>query len=211
MPAQLLTAEDFAATRFDLPEGGRWSELIAGEVVRREPPDDTHGTVVLNLSKAVADCLHAAASTSGSHRDATSELTAVTESMQPAYACFDHPLVVRRQPDTVLSPPMCLLGGAWFQELDEVVTTTVPQLVAEIASTNDRRREMGQRVKLYRDLGVSAVWVIDPQESTVHIYPADEPSYELVAEETLDGGNLLPGFLYPVADLFREPQWWRPS
>ena len=50
---QSLTAELFAAQRFDLPDDGRWTELVAGRVVALGPPEPIHGTVVLNLTKAL--------------------------------------------------------------------------------------------------------------------------------------------------------------
>ena len=50
-----LTAEEFADQRWTLPEDGRWSELITGEVNHLAPPDMRHGTSVLNLSKRLAE------------------------------------------------------------------------------------------------------------------------------------------------------------
>jgi hypothetical protein len=51
-----ITAAAFLAQRFELPDGGRWSELIRGEVVQSQPPDAPHGNVILHLSKALAAC-----------------------------------------------------------------------------------------------------------------------------------------------------------
>jgi Uma2 family endonuclease len=187
----LLTAEEFAESRFDLPDGGRWVELVAGEIVRLEPPNDAHGTAVLNLSKAFA------------------AVTAGGASESPGYACFDHLLVVRRHPDTVYSPPVSYYeGGPWFAELDEPLSTTMPALVCEIASTNDRRHGIGVRVKHYLDAGVRMVWVIDPVEKLVHVYRPGQSSRRLREHETLSGRPVVPGFEVRVEDLFREPEWW---
>ncbi len=50
MPAtSMITAEEFADTRYELPDGGRWSQLAGGVVVSLEPPDLSHGTAVMNL------------------------------------------------------------------------------------------------------------------------------------------------------------------
>jgi Uma2 family endonuclease len=195
MPRSLLIAEEFAECRFDLPDGGRWVELIAGEVVRLEPPDDAHGTAVLNLSKAFA----AVTSSGGNASPGFS-----------GYACFDHLLVVRRGPDTVYSPPVSYYeGGPWFAELDEPISTAMPALVCEIASTNDRRHGMGLRVKHYLDAGARMVWVVDPVEKMVHVYQPDQPSRRLSEHETLSGRPVVPGFEIRVEDLFREPEWWK--
>ena len=190
MPQTTMTAEEFAANRFDLPDGGRWIELIAGDTVRLEPPDDRHGTTVLNLSKAFAEASQQA---DGPH----------------GYACFDHLIVVQRRPDTVLSPAVSYFrGGTWFSELDESMSETVPVLVVEIASTNDRRVAMGARVRRYLERGVEQIWVIDTEESQVHRYYQNRPSKRLRDHETLFGDSVVPSFQIPVADLFKEPEWW---
>ena len=50
-----LTALDFAAVKSSLPEAGRWHELHDGQTVLLSAPDDTHVTIVLNLSRALAE------------------------------------------------------------------------------------------------------------------------------------------------------------
>ena len=45
-----MTAEEFVASRYELEEGGRWSELILGESVSLVAPPPKHGTAVLYKS-----------------------------------------------------------------------------------------------------------------------------------------------------------------
>lgn len=190
MPHTTMTAEEFATNRFDLPDGGRWIELIAGDTVRLEPPDDGHGTAVLNLSKAFAQA----------SRDADAP---------HGYACFDHLIVVQRRPDTVLSPAVSYFrGSTWFSELDETVSKSIPALVVEIASTNDRRLAMGARVKRYLARGVEHVWVIDTEDRQVHRYQQNRPSKRLRDHETLSGDSVVPSFRIRIENLFKEPEWW---
>ena len=49
-----ITAAEFASQKQDLPESGRWHELHDGQPVLLSAPDDTHGTIVLNLTRALA-------------------------------------------------------------------------------------------------------------------------------------------------------------
>lgn len=184
-----LTAESFVEQKFDLPEGGRWHELVAGEIVALQPPDDLHGTIVLNLSKTVA-----------AHLDPES----------PGYACFELGLIVGRNPDTVRCPPMSYFAeGLRFAAMDQEVTETRPALVAEIASTADRRREMPARVAGYLAWGVPQVWVIEPSARQVLIHAPDMPTQSLTANQDLAADPTIPGFRMPVADLFLLPDWWR--
>lgn len=187
---RLISAQQFADQKFDLPEGGRWSELIAGEIVAQQPPDPIHGNVVLNLSKALAVHLQ-------------QEQTA-------GYACFELGLVVKRNPDTVRCPPLSFFsGGPMFAETDNVVTETQPALVVEIASTPDRRRDMRHRVESYLQWGVDMIWVADTEDRQLHVFRADQEATQLKAEETLTGGPVLAGFEVPVARLFADPAWWK--
>jgi len=189
MISELLTAEQFAASRDELPDGGRWSELIAGSVVTLSPPDTEHGTTVLNLSKAVAAC---------SRPD------------QTGYACFGLGLVVKRGPDTVRFPAMSFFAdGPAFAESDKVLTDTCPALVVEIPSSNDRRRGLADRIADWLARGVRHVWVLDPQAQQTHVLGINQQPRRLSSAETLRGGDALPGFQSKVGELFQEPKWWR--
>ncbi len=190
---QRLSAEEFAEQKFDLGDGGRWVELVAGEVVSLDPPEAAHGTTVLNLSKALARYL---------------------VSSPNGYACFELGLLVARNPDTVRCPAMSYFVGAdRFAQSDKTVTETKPALVVEIASSNARRRELSRRVEEYQGCGIELVWVIDPIEEQVHILHADRQHIQLDADQTLSGilhasGEVLDGFEIRIRDLFAEPDWW---
>lgn len=187
----LLTAEDYARIKYDLPEGGRWTELFAGRVITLQPPDEMHGNIVLNLSKAMAATYQA-------------------DSQPAGMACFDVSILVRRDPDSLLSPAMSYFSNDMgFAPLDEVYSERVPRLVCEIASTNDRRKNMADRVLTYLDRGIEVVWVVDPIEKCCHVYEVDQRPFHLSEDETLDGGAVVADFQLPVGQLFTEPSWWR--
>lgn len=187
----LITAEEFAEMKYDLPENGRWTELVAGRIVTLQPPDDKHGNVVLNLSKAMAATYRAG--------------------MPPAgVACFDVSVLVSRDPDSIFSPAMSYFSHEMgFAALDEVYSDRVPRLVCEIASTNDRRKNMAERVGMYLHRGVELVWVMDPLEKRCHIHGQDQSPRQLEDWQTLDGGRIVPDFRITVEKLFADPEWWK--
>ena len=188
----LLTAEQFAEDRTDLPDGGRWTELVAGEVQTLQPPDIDHGTLVFNLSKELA-----------THFQRYSSEASV-------YACFELGLIVARNPDTVRYPPVSFFRGAdRFANADKTVTESKPALVVEIASTKDRRQQMSRRVREYLDWGVELVWVADPAEQHVYVFRPGKPSKRLARPQSLSGRPVLAGFTVRVEKLFAEPLWWR--
>jgi Uma2 family endonuclease len=181
-----MTVDQFLAQREEMPEGGQWAELHAGVPVFLEPPDVDHGTVVLNLSKALATYFH---------------------QVEAGYACFDHGLHVAQQPDTVLFPAVSLyLTGPRFAELDNPVTTTVPALVVEILSTPDRKQGIELRLAQLLHWGVPSIWMIDPSAQMVHVW--DRQGEQLLsANNVLENVAVLPGFRVPVAELFAVPEW----
>lgn len=184
-----MTVTDFLTERFDLPDSGQWAELVEGELVILQPPDLDHGTTVLNLSKAFAE-----------HAQRTEQ----------GYACFDLGLQIAADPDTVRFPAVSLFTkGDRFAELDNQVTTSVPDFVIELASTADRRKQMGDRVAAYRTWGVRQVWVVDPAERLLYVTAEQRRSQPFKEHETAWGSPVLDGFSIKVSDLFVEPDWWK--
>ncbi|MEO6811947.1 MAG: Uma2 family endonuclease [Isosphaeraceae bacterium] len=80
----------------------------------------------------------------------------------------------------------------------------VPDLAIEVLSDSNTKREMVRKVGEYFDAGVRLVWLVDPKARTVAVHaPATDPVI-LDLTATLDGGEVLPGFALPLADLFAE-------
>lgn len=185
-PAALVTAEQYEER---LLEGDRWIEVLAGRLVRLDPPDELHGDVVRNLSRPLANYL---------------------KSLPDTCACFELPLVLSREPATIRCPAVsCFQTGDRFSETEKLMTDTRPVLVIEVASTNNRREGMSERVKGYLDVGIKAVWVIDPV--TKHVHQFHPPARGIMVKETqtLHGDPVLAGFQVPVSDLFQQPNWDR--
>lgn len=184
-----LTIEKFIEERTELPDGGRWTELQRGSLVTLEPPSVEHGTVVLNLTKALSEFVQ---------RGGT------------GYACFELGLILARQPDTVRFPAISFyVEGPRFAEADKEVTDVPPALVVEIASTNDRRRGMHDRVTTWLEWGIPLVWVIDPHSKEVHTFEQKRASRQLTGIDSLTGGSILSGFDLTLAELFKEPGWYK--
>ncbi|MFH5803381.1 Uma2 family endonuclease [Alienimonas sp. DA493] len=186
-----MDAATFAATRADLPDGGRWTELIEGEPVAFAPPEPLHGTFVLNLSKAFA-----AAAGQGA-----------ANGQFGVGAVFETGLQTAADPDTVRFPAACLFARGVFEQMDREIANAVPALVVEVPGTPDRRREVGRRIEEYHAAGVAAVWIADLSELTVTI------ARPHAAPQTVGGSNrlttdVLPAFGPTVEELFAEPEWW---
>ena len=77
----------------------------------------------------------------------------------------------------------------------------VPDLAVEVVSPTDRYSGIQDKVEGYLDDGVRLVWVIDPQRRSVTTYRGNQHT-ALSAQDTLAGGDVLPGFEIKVSDLF---------
>ena len=81
-----------------------------------------------------------------------------------------------------------------------------PDFVVEIRSPSQFRpsdlAELRDKMREYMDSGAKLGWLIDPLERTVRIYRAGAADPELLADpETLDGADVLPGFVFAVREL----------
>lgn len=171
-----------------LEDGERWLELSEGRLIRHDPPDVAHGNIVLNLSRALA-----------SHFRQRPEMV----------ACFELGLVMGRQPDSVLFPAIsCFPLPGGFAESDKLITESTPRLIIDVASTNDRRANLADRVKLFLQWGVTSLWVFDPIDRQAHRFVRGESARKFHEEELLRDSHVLPGFELRVSDAFSDPAWW---
>ena len=86
---------------------------------------------------------------------------------------------------------------------DDPIPEVVPDLAIEVLSRTNSRGEMFAKLKDYFFAGVRLVWYVDPAAGTVDVYTAPDKVTTLTAADALTGGDVLPGFAVPVADLFR--------
>jgi Uma2 family endonuclease len=76
-----------------------------------------------------------------------------------------------------------------------------PDLAVEVLSEGNTKPEMARKVREYFDSGTQLVWLIDPRKRTVRVFSSPDRSTLVREHQTLDGGELLPGFAVSVADL----------
>ena len=80
----------------------------------------------------------------------------------------------------------------------------VPDLAIEVLSPGNTKREMARKLDDYFSAGVRAVWFLEPKTKTVQVFAAPDRSVLLRTKDTLEGGNVLPGFRVPVRKLFPQ-------
>ncbi|MCX7622391.1 MAG: Uma2 family endonuclease [Thermomicrobium sp.] len=112
--------------------------------------------------------------------------------------------ILRRNPDTVRIPDVSMVRREQVPAagIPEGFWPGPPDLAVEIVSPHDRAEEVHERVQDYVAAGTVQVWVLWPKSRSVTVYWGDGTARELGPEETLEGGDLLPGFAVRVGDLF---------
>ena len=82
-----------------------------------------------------------------------------------------------------------------------------PDLAVEALSPNNTRSEIDARLKDFFASGTQIAWIINPDEQCIEVCHSPASRRLLGAGASLEGEHLLPGFHYPIADLFKEWVW----
>ncbi|MBA3416881.1 MAG: Uma2 family endonuclease [Chloroflexia bacterium] len=175
---RLLTAADVWA----LPEDER-GELVQGELRPMPPVDLDHVDLVGTLIE---------------------HLRRWTRVHAPGVVGPEGGFLLEGNPDTLLSPDIAYIREERLPPKGsrQGFARMAPDLVVEVLSPSNTAREMETKVRLYLDAGVRLVWVFDQGRRVVVVHPQGHPPRELHAGDTLDGGDVLPGFALPLAELF---------
>jgi Uma2 family endonuclease len=84
----------------------------------------------------------------------------------------------------------------------EPVPDLVPDFAVEILSVGNTWKEMKRKLKDYFFAGVQLVWFVDFRKRTVQVFTAPNRSTVLTEDDTLDGGDVLPGLALSVKEIF---------
>jgi Uma2 family endonuclease len=117
--------------------------------------------------------------------------------------------MVRLFPGLVRIPDVAFISWKRFpkskRERGEI-PTVAPDLVVEVLSKGNTRREMARKLDEYFRAGVILVWYVDPKRRTVRVYTRADESVERSEDEQLDGGAVLPGFTLSIRRWFAEAE-----
>ncbi len=178
--AKLMTAEDLLR----LDSQGVKGELIRGVLCETMASGIEHGEVAIALGMALRQF--------------------VRPGRMGRVVGSDSGVLVQRNPDTVREPDIAYISAAKLP-LDVRVPgylEVIPDLAAEIISPNDTQREVNDKTQMWLSYGVSIVWEFYPDERAIVVARSEGPPVVLNEDDTLDGGDVLPGFTIPVREIF---------
>lgn len=94
-------------------------------------------------------------------------------------------------------------------ELNEQGCIGAPDLVVEILSPGNTRREMKDNLELYQAAGVPEYWVVDPEHEFIIVYTCNEAGAYVGSIPYTDGDMpttpIMPGLQLDVTSIFATP------
>ena len=178
--AKLLTADDLLRL---YSEGVR-GELIRGVLCETMPTGQEHGEIVMNLGIEMGKFIK------------PRKLGRLMGS--------DAGVWLDRNPDTVREPDIAYFSAEKVPEGRRVTgyAEVAPDIVVEVASPSDSRREVHDKAHMWLGHGVRLVWVVHPETRTVDVHTSDGIVTTLAQDDALAGLDVLPGFSCPVSAVF---------
>jgi Uma2 family endonuclease len=179
-PTRLLTAEEFAV----MPEFGRFTELVKGEVIDVPPPSFLHGVVCSNVAGELRNYVRPL----GLGRVLTNDSGVITE----------------RDPDTVRGADVAYFS---YERLPKEVVPRVypevpPELVFEVMSPDDVFRDVMAKVDEYLAAGVLLVYVVDPSREQAMLFQKGTLGTLFGPSDEMTFSGVLPELRIPVGPLF---------
>jgi Uma2 family endonuclease len=112
-------------------------------------------------------------------------------------------LIIRKEPPTSRVPDLAMFEVATMVEQDGYIHSA-PQLLVEVLSPSNNRREREEKLGDYAALGVPEVWVVSPEARTVEILYLDNGF--LRTSHFLNSGALTPK-LFPQVSVDIAKIW----
>ena len=177
---KLLTADDL----LQLYAQGVRGELIRGVLYETMSAGQEHGEVVTKLVYRL--------------------MAFIDPRKLGRLVASDSGVWLERDPDTVREPDIAYFSA---EKIPPGVRVTgyaevAPDLVVEIRSPGDSRREINDKARMWLSYGVGLVWVVHPDTRTVDLHREGHSVAVLTEDDFLDGLEALPGFTCPVREIF---------
>ena len=178
----LMTAEELLS----LPRGQFRYELINGELKKMSPAGHNHGRIAIRLTAPLAQF-------------------AREKGLGEVYAA-ETGFKLRSNPDTVRAPDVAFIRQHRVKEVGETkgYWPGAPDLAVEVLSPDDTVSEIEEKVAEWLDAGAQMVWVVSPKLHAVTVYRSLTDIKTLTEKDTLDGGDVVPGFQISVAEIFAQ-------
>jgi len=174
-----ITADEFETFITQPQHQDRRFELIYGEIIEKHMPTEEHGVIMAQIVIALGIYLKTnrigRVGTEIRHRATVSDVRIPDISLTLA---VDSPLITH---------------GA---------VPRLPDLAVEVQSPDDHVLKLRAKAAFYLDNGCQLVWIVIPRHRLIEVYRPDHDVELVGIDGTLTGGDMLPGFVLPVREVF---------
>jgi Uma2 family endonuclease len=178
---QLMTADELLA----MPDDGFVYELIKGELLKvSPPPGHEHGLVAMKIAGPLYE-------------------HAKNHQLGNVYAA-ETGYLLEQHPDTVRAADVSFVRRERIEKAKAVqgYWKGAPDLAVEVVSPSDTVGRIEGKVAEWLESGVRMLWVVSPKMRNVTAYRSLTEVVVLTEKDTLDGGDVVPGFQISVAEIF---------
>ena len=180
IPAGGLTVDDLA----QFPDDSRLRELVDGQLVEWDAPTWFHGYFLNALAHL---------------------LTTFVQQRRLGVVVSGDPLVrVQAGERDARGPDVAFYArGRIPRDRSAAATEVAPDFVIEVLSPSDRAGEVERKVEDWLRAGVRLLWYVNPESGLTTVYQGKEVR-RVVADQDLNGAEVLPGFRLRIQDVLDE-------
>jgi len=188
MERQYISAEGFLEIVESPEYNDRIIELVEGEVVEMSLPTGLHGQITMIISLKIGNY--------------------VVDNGLGVVTAADTGFVLERNPDgrdTVRGFDIAFVGNAKVSSvLPDQWVNVAPDLAVEVISPSNEAADIHRKIRQLLAAGTTLVWIVYPSTRTVDVH-SPSGAITLEDDDTLGGGDILPGFEIPVREIFPGP------
>ncbi|MDO9574354.1 MAG: Uma2 family endonuclease [Candidatus Contubernalis sp.] len=169
-------------------EPGYRFEILEGFLVKEPSPSVQHQRISRELGR---------------------QLLTFFDNFDPEGELFFAPLDVTLSTNIVLQPDIIFVSGTQKKIILKDRIDGSCNLIIEIMSPTNRRKDRLHKVEIYRKAGIPHYWIIDPEENTLKVFMLKDGSYSLItAVSPGDDFNHpeFPGLNLNLDKVFQRPE-----
>jgi Uma2 family endonuclease len=171
-----------------LPEDGYIHEIVDGDLVMSPKNNWQHGDICTQLLIAIGQ--HAKQQNLGAVWDSSTGFWMRNRNC--------------RAPDIAFVSKARLKGR---KRSERQFFPGAPDLAVEVLAPSNTRAEIDSRLKDFFASGTQIAWIIDPQKQCAEVCHSLTDRKLIGSGAFLEGEHLLPGFCFPIVELFKEWEW----
>ncbi len=163
-------------------------EIIKGRVYKLSAPKRVHQTISIRISSKIFNLLEG-------------------QKCKVYSAPFDVRLPVKSRKNedifTVVQPDICVICDP--TKLDDAGCIGAPDLIIEILSKGNNKKELQNKYEVYEESAVKEYWIIEPESQTMLVYTLVNGKYQPSKLLTLGDKiitPILPGFVLNLDEVF---------